>query len=734
MTNDGLRRFFEALDENVDNVLNQDELHEAFQRTLNDFGVWDGDRPEFQAYWEATWSKVLDVLAGMVRVAPASEGEEQVEMDPFCFEAFAGLLRRLKLELALRVWEKDGSMKIMPLAVQKSMVKIDMEGNKRPVSGLGGESGGFGGASSRASRTTAAIAAAERARRLSTLIQLEEEEVVLKTYTWNARTVTGLDVSRRHMREFFLCHRGPQWTMRWIIADSSDRANIIRLSIKYRFHPLHLEDVLKLERQQPRFLKYGGHYFVILPLLRLIPEESGNEEGGEGGGPTGAGLTGSGEGGGGGLGKGARTNGLENIAMEKSRIAIFASGPPHFDTIISIHGAWRRVRNRCCVHPPSGSSSSSTDAGAAATAAAAAASSSSDSHHPKKRKGSLEMQPIGEGTHDTFLTPSIVPRSGAQGGKWSSLLASSQADSTENIIVTAMDDPSAADGVGPSEAPTSVLGETARLLHEDYSNVRHGNSNWCLHAMVETTTKMLVPIVAAYDRRLRLFQKELDGPDAVRMRERLSKPIMDVKQDLIWLQKRVKSLKPVMRSLIGEPKLAGDGGGEVVFYLQGVDDDLEILFDDINTMLVLAQGLLDESKYLKDDTRYVEALSFFIDLGELQRHTLPSLLSSPLSRKVKLTLLPPFLSAFHRNEALKLFAVMTATFSPLQLLTGYFGTNFWGTCGKRKRGRFWMCIMCLYPFLPFFLFLLTNLYQNSHAKTSSPSSFHSSLPPPSSQT
>lgn len=605
VTKDGLRRFFEALDENLDNVLNKDELHEAFQRTLNDFGVWDGDRVEFRAYWEATWAEVLDVLAGMVRVAPASEGEEVMEMDPFCFEAFAGLLRRLKLELALRVWEGDGSMKIMPLAVQKSMVKIDIEGNKRPVSGFRAESGGFDGAGSHAGRTTIAAAAAKRARRLSSLLQLEEEEVVLKTYTWNARTVVGLDVSRRHMREFFLCHRGKQWTMRWVMADIADRANIIRLSIKYQFHPLHLEDVLKLERQQPRFLKYGGHFFLILPLLRLIPE-SANEEKGEESGPTGAGFTENGEGGHG-VDKNARTNGLENIAMEKSRIGIFASGPPHFDTIISIHGAWRRVRNRCCVHPPSDNGSSSTDA-----ARAAAAASSPDSHHPKKRKGSLEMQRIGQGTHDTFLTPSLVSRSRAGGG--GSRLASSQYDSTEHIVVTAMDDPSAADGGGPSEAPTSVLGEAARLLHEDYSNIRHGNSNWMLHAMIETTTKMLVPIVAAYDRRLRLFQTELDGPDAVRMRERLSKPIMDVKHDLIWLQKRVKSIKHVLRSLIGEPKLGEDGGGEVLFYLMGVDDELEILFDDINTMLVLAQGLLDESKYLKDDTRYVDALSSLLIL------------------------------------------------------------------------------------------------------------------------
>lgn len=70
--------------------------------------------------------------------------------------------------------------------------------------------------------------------------------------------------------------------------------------------------------------------------------------------------------------------------------------------------------------------------------------------------------------------------------------------------------------------------------------------------------------MAAYDKRLRGFQRQMDGPDAVRVRERLSKPIMDMKHDLIWLQKRVKSLKPVIRSLISERFM----GEEVIFYIQ----------------------------------------------------------------------------------------------------------------------------------------------------------------------
>ena len=462
VTGDGLHRFFEALDTDANGVLNQDELHEAFQRTLNDFGVWEEDSHEFRTYWDATWAEVLRVLAGIVQTPRVVVGQESaqppalrdVELDPFGYEAFAGLLRRLKLELALRVWDTDTSSGAKPLqlAVQKSMVKIDIDAR-------------------RSGRSTSM--AAERARRLSSLMQLEEEEVVLKTYTWNARNVHGMDVTRRHMRDFFLCHRDPQWTMRWVIADSSDRPNLIRLSIKYRFHPLHVEDVLKLERQQPRFLKYGGHYFIILPLLRLVRElvtvpddEQGQQQANPAapGGPN--------------KKKGGKTV-LGNIKMEKSRVAIFAAGPPHFDTIISIHGAWRRVRNRCCIH--------TNVAGVEDV--------------DVSQKGTLELL-AAEGTHDTFLTPSVQPRHTPS--------LSVREASTENIILTAMDAQDA------SEAPTSVLAMAASLLYEDYSSVRHGNSNWMLHAMIDTTVKMLQPIVAAYDTRLRAYQKELDGPDAIR--------------------------------------------------------------------------------------------------------------------------------------------------------------------------------------------------------------------------
>lgn len=486
VTRDGLLRFFDALDTNFDRSLDADELHEGFQRALNDFGLWDDGSPQFRAFWEETWQLLLGELAALRHSVEESArdgggadaagglGSSMAagEQDPFSFEAFAGLLRRLKLELALRALNDRGT-KDCPLPVLKSIVKIDID----DAGGAG--SVGAGGGNGR--------------RRSS--IQLEEEEVVLKTYTWNARDVHGMDVTRRHMRDFFLTSRSPQWTMRWVIADSCDRANIIRLAIKYRFHPLHLEDVLKLDRQQPRFLKYGGHYLIILPLLRLIQDD--NQPGAAAAGATSA-------------DEGERPSHSQRqlsrpsrvaqqqqsqpisaepqqppqtaqlrvphagIHMEKSRVAIFASGPPNFDTIISIHGAWKEVKNRC----------------AAASSKARKRGGEGDAGKGVK-KGTWELNAtMNEGTHDTFLTPSMAPPPAGRhgGGGRGRSLSSSKAESEEMILTgaTILDEAAAMD------APTSVLTAAAALLHEDYSSVRQGNSNWMLHAMIETSAKMLV--------------------------------------------------------------------------------------------------------------------------------------------------------------------------------------------------------------------------------------------------
>lgn len=119
---------------------------------------------------------------------------------------------------------------------------------------------------------------------------------------------------------------------------------------RYHIHPLYIEDVLKLEvsgykssnrrgkrrsgdphmipmwawpidcpplplqRQQPRFYKYGDHYFFIMPLLRLV---NNSEE------KFRAFIPGA--------------KRMKGIQIEKSHLAIFASGKRVLSTMMVSH-------------------------------------------------------------------------------------------------------------------------------------------------------------------------------------------------------------------------------------------------------------------------------------------------------------------------------------------------------------------------------------------------------------
>ena len=57
------------------------------------------------------------------------------------------------------------------------------------------------------------------------------------------------------------------YDFRWICIEGVDMLNMRRLAIKYRLHPLALEDVLQGERQRPKLELYEEHYFVVVPLI-----------------------------------------------------------------------------------------------------------------------------------------------------------------------------------------------------------------------------------------------------------------------------------------------------------------------------------------------------------------------------------------------------------------------------------------------------------------------------------
>ncbi|EGZ15605.1 hypothetical protein PHYSODRAFT_505313 [Phytophthora sojae] len=73
---------------------------------------------------------------------------------------------------------------------------------------------------------------------------------------------------QENLHEFFTAHR-PDWVnVRWINLDGRDSLNLKRLAIKYRLHPLAIEDTIE-GHERPKFDRYDGHLFLVFPVLRL---------------------------------------------------------------------------------------------------------------------------------------------------------------------------------------------------------------------------------------------------------------------------------------------------------------------------------------------------------------------------------------------------------------------------------------------------------------------------------
>lgn len=75
-------------------------------------------------------------------------------------------------------------------------------------------------------------------------------------------------VKRTELSEFFTAKR-PSWvSVRWINMNGRDSLNLKRFAIKYRLHPLAIEDTLEMH-ERPKFDRYEGHLFIVFPVLRM---------------------------------------------------------------------------------------------------------------------------------------------------------------------------------------------------------------------------------------------------------------------------------------------------------------------------------------------------------------------------------------------------------------------------------------------------------------------------------
>lgn len=75
-------------------------------------------------------------------------------------------------------------------------------------------------------------------------------------------------IKKSELSEFFTSKRPPWVSVRWINMNGRDSLNLKRLAIKYRLHPLAIEDTLEMH-ERPKFDRYEGHLFLVFPVLRM---------------------------------------------------------------------------------------------------------------------------------------------------------------------------------------------------------------------------------------------------------------------------------------------------------------------------------------------------------------------------------------------------------------------------------------------------------------------------------
>ena len=88
----------------------------------------------------------------------------------------------------------------------------------------------------------------------------------------------SFEASSKSLVDFFLEERGAEVSVRWIDITGKQASNIMKMvALKYRLHPLALEDALERTDHRPKADSYDGHYFIMVPVFQLNEAENSNK-------------------------------------------------------------------------------------------------------------------------------------------------------------------------------------------------------------------------------------------------------------------------------------------------------------------------------------------------------------------------------------------------------------------------------------------------------------------------
>lgn len=74
----------------------------------------------------------------------------------------------------------------------------------------------------------------------------------------------------RHIEKFIYSKKSEWAAVRWIHGEGYDPLLLRRLSVRYRLHPLAVEDALELDRERPKYEKYDEHSSLILQTVHAV--------------------------------------------------------------------------------------------------------------------------------------------------------------------------------------------------------------------------------------------------------------------------------------------------------------------------------------------------------------------------------------------------------------------------------------------------------------------------------
>eukprot|EP01065_Artemidia_motanka_P051866 TRINITY_DN9213_c0_g1_i2.p1 TRINITY_DN9213_c0_g1~~TRINITY_DN9213_c0_g1_i2.p1 ORF type:complete len:794 (+),score=130.25 TRINITY_DN9213_c0_g1_i2:41-2422(+) len=341
----------------------------------------------------------------------------------------------------------------------------------------------------------------------------------LNVLDYNAEQLTERKIrSRDEYRPLFFGHREDPSHVRWIHMNGLDKSLLLCLAVKYHLKPLGVEDAWC---QSPTKVdRFGSHYFVAVDLYSYDAELT-EQMGGR-------------------------------VHIRRDHISIFASGPPNFDTMITISS-----------DPDTAAGSPQVDSLALSSATGRPASEqsfSSASRDSREHAGRRSGAPSDHSVDSEFCNPLEPPKD-------------------------------------RHLTPKLLEGLRQRLMSSRSNRIREKRSDFLLYEFLDRCVNELHPITVAYRFRLVYFRQVMSQEKHSFSVDSLNE-ISEISLELMELLRVIRPLRQVLRHFVEDSAFSVDE--DVHMYLGVARDKLDQMQDDLGQLRDVCKSLTDDNNRHSD--------------------------------------------------------------------------------------------------------------------------------------